>query len=572
MIEFATVKRPAARYDLAILGGGLAGLTLALQLAQRRPATSIVVLEKREGPAPQAAFKVGESTVAIGGDYFANKLDLKDHLLGRHLRKAGLRFFCPAGDNSDITRRVESGPPLYPSHDTFQIDRGLFENELAARARALGVDVLQGARVHEVQLDAAAHEVAFDQFDQPSTLKARWVVDAAGRAALLKRKLGLGREVGHTINSAWLRLAGGLDFERWGADDEAWMGRMVEPGIRQFSTNHLTGEGYWVWLIPLGTGPISIGVCADPRYHPFEAIGELDSFLEWLDRHEPQLAGALRPRLDEVQDFLRVQDFAYGVERTISTDRWALVGEAAAFADPFLSPGSDMIALSNTIAALAIERDLDGKPIDEHVSYYGELYQRTFAHVLSRTEDFYPVFANAWVASVKFGWDTYMSACGVVLPMLAGRLPDLELMRAADADIDRVFRLNINMHALLREWHALERRDWEGEFHKAGIVGAIRGNLMAVGAEYDDERLLAKLREQVAEAEAIAIAIFHRAAAALPAPPSEDLAFNPYAISLRPEDWESDGAFAEPKLTLAQARERVPDVDWIFIDHAPASS
>ena len=37
-------------YDVAILGGGLAGLTLARQIKLTRPDTSIVVLEKREGP------------------------------------------------------------------------------------------------------------------------------------------------------------------------------------------------------------------------------------------------------------------------------------------------------------------------------------------------------------------------------------------------------------------------------------------------------------------------------------------------------------------------------------------
>jgi flavin-dependent dehydrogenase len=572
MIEVAAIKRPAARYDVAILGGGLAGLTLALQLSKSRPQTSIAVLEKREGPAPQAAFKVGESTVAIGGDYFANKVGLKDHLVEHQLRKAGLRFFCPAGDNSDITRRIESGPPLYPPHDTFQIDRGLFENELASRARAAGVDVLQGARVQEVELGEDTHEVGFDQFGQRSTLQARWVVDAAGRSAIMKRKLGLSKDVGHTINSAWLRLGGGLDFEQWGAEDDAWMGRMFEHGIRQFSTNHLTGEGYWVWLIPLATGPISIGVCADPRFHPFEEIGELDAFLDWLDRHEPQLAAAIRPRTDDIQDFLRVKDFAYGVERMISTDRWALVGEAAAFADPFLSPGSDMIALSNTIAAGAIERDLDGQEIDEHVAYYGDLYQRTFAHVLSRTEDFYPVFANPWVASAKFGWDAYMSACGVVLPMISGRLSSLELMRRADEDIDRAFRLNINMHALMREWHQLEVRDCQDDFHKVGVVAAVRANLNAVSEQFDDDdALLAKLSQQVSEAEAIAVAIFFKAAAALPEPPSEDLAVNPYKISLRPQDWEADGALSQPALTLAQAHERVPDIGWMFLDYVPPS-
>ena len=123
---------------------------------------------------------------------------------------------------------------------------------------------------------------------------------------------------------------------------------MSEPGIRRYSTNHLMGEGYWVWLIQLATGPISIGVCADPRSHPYEEINELDRLLGWLRKHEPQLAASVEQRQEDIEDFLRVRDFAYGVKQAFSTDRWSLVGEAAAFADPFYSPGSDFIGYSNT--------------------------------------------------------------------------------------------------------------------------------------------------------------------------------------------------------------------------------
>ena len=62
-LEIRPLGPAAERYDVAILGGGLAGLTLAIQLKRQRPDTSVAVLEKRDGPAPLAAFKVGESTV-----------------------------------------------------------------------------------------------------------------------------------------------------------------------------------------------------------------------------------------------------------------------------------------------------------------------------------------------------------------------------------------------------------------------------------------------------------------------------------------------------------------------------
>lgn len=78
-------------------------------------------------------------------------------------------------------------------------------------------------------------------------VQCRWIVDAAGRASFLKKRLGLAMEAPHDIN--------------------AWVGRMSERGLRWLSTNHLLDKGYWVWLIPLSSGSTSIGIVADPRIH-----------------------------------------------------------------------------------------------------------------------------------------------------------------------------------------------------------------------------------------------------------------------------------------------------------------
>ncbi len=98
-------------YDVVILGGGLAGLSLARQLHLEAPSVRVLVAEKRQHPVREAAFKVGESSVEIGAHYFQKVLDLDSHLRSAQLEKLGLRYFFPHADNRDLKRRVELGAP-----------------------------------------------------------------------------------------------------------------------------------------------------------------------------------------------------------------------------------------------------------------------------------------------------------------------------------------------------------------------------------------------------------------------------------------------------------------------------
>jgi len=551
--------------DVVILGGGLAGLTLAIQLKRARPRTHVVVLDKRAGLAPEAAFKVGESTVPVGAHYFSAVVGMKEHLDKFHLKKNGLRFFEPAGDNSDLTRRIELGPADYPVHDNYQIDRGRFENELTRLALSLGVDLRQGCAVRETVLRRDDdHEVVFTQAGMDRSLHARWLVDAAGRAGVIRRRLGLGRDVAHDINASWFRLAGGIDLEQWGAHDPAWLARMRRPGIRQFSTNHLMGDGYWVWLIPLGSDHISIGVCADPRLHPYEEISDFGRVLDWLHRHEPQLANAVQGREDDVADFLSVRDFAFGVERLYSADRWTLVGEAGAFADAFYSPGSDMIGYGNSITTDLIVRDLAGEPIADRVEFYNDLHLKTFDYVLSKVEDHYPAFGNAVVTVPKLCWDATLNHFGAVLLFVKNKFLDYDLMRRVRADIERLYTLNARVQQIFRDWAALERVD--SPEPRFVLAKSVRDSQAALGPDYTDDELAAALADQVRVAEALAVGIFHRAAANLPGRPDPEVAINPYAVSLRPDDWPADGLFTGETLrTSAEAHRILEGMPALFV-------
>ena len=564
-------------YDVAILGGGLAGLCLALQLKKERPDTSVFVAEKREGPAPEAAFKVGESTVEIAADYFCRIVGVEDHIKQDELPKAGLRFFFPAGDNTDITQRPEWGDTEFAPVPTYQLDRGRFENHLAERCHAEGVDLRGGCRVQDVEIDAEdGHTVTFTTGDGEGSVRARWVVDCAGRAFIVKRKLGLEEDVSHHINSAWFRVGNGLvDLEEWGSHDEGWMARMKEPGIRKYSTNHLTGQGYWVWLIPLASDGHSIGIVADPRFHPFEQINTFEAALDWLREHEPQLAKAMEDRREDVQDFLKIEKFSHGCKRVFSPDRWALTGESGAFIDPLYSPGSDYIATGNRYAADLIKRDLDGEDVTDRAEGFNFAYLNLFRTALEAVwEDHYAEFGDAEVFTAKVTYD-YVAYWGLVaLRSYYDKLADIEFMGQVIPHFGRAFALSAKVQDLLRDWHALGQPDEPTGLHAVpSRFPGVWDRLKELKAGLDDDTVRDRFRTNTDLLEAMAVVLFHKGAKRLPdgQAPGPERRINPHAVSLKPDRWDEDGLFDDENgLTLDEAWERVPGLENMLYDELAA--
>jgi flavin-dependent dehydrogenase len=553
--------------DVAILGGGLAALTLGLQLKKERPETSIVILEKRDGPAPEAAFKVGESTVELSAQYFANVVEMKDHLEAEQNPKAGLRFFFTADGNGDIARRVEWGSPRWPIVPAYQLDRGRFENALADRCGEKGIDVQGGSFIDDVEFGDPLHTVTVVRGGpggERSTVKARWVVDATGRFSLLKRKLDLAEGNGHHINSAWFRLAGGVDLESW-SDEEDWLGRMQERGLRKFSTNHLMDIGYWVWLIPLASGPISIGVVADPRFHPWDQINTFDALVDWLKEHEPQLGATVDARRDDVEDFLKIEDFSYGCKQVFSADRWCLTGEAGAFIDPLYSPGSDFIALSNTFITDAVARELRGEDVAERIKAYEDQYFRLYEVTMSDYRDQYGLFGDAQVTCVKLHWDYTYYWSYPALWFFHKKLTDLEFLAKTRPEFDRAVQLHFRMQEFFREWHALDGRSYTDTFvtlfpHLIQISDELDDQL-------DDEALIAKATRDREVMEAFAITVFEKAARLLPDVKIDlKTPVNPYAISLDPQRWEADGLFDGSGISPREARKLVKGLQFAWLD------
>ncbi|MEP6906468.1 MAG: FAD-dependent oxidoreductase [Pseudoxanthomonas sp.] len=441
----------AAATDVVILGGGLAGLTLAIQLKQREPGIAVTVLERREHPVREAAFKVGESTVEIGAHYFSSVLGFREHLDNEQIRKFGFRFFFSEGSN-EIDHCTELGVSKLLPAPSWQLDRGRFENFLGEQARVLGVDFLDGAVVRSIELQQndKPHAVTFEHAGQQQTLAASWVVDAAGRAGLIKRKLDLAQANDHDANAVWWRVDGLVDPDQW-SDDPAWLARCTPPD-RWRSTNHMCGPGYWFWLIPLSSGAHSLGIVCDAKMHPLETMNTHEKAMAWLHQHQPQVARSLEKPEHTLQDFLFLRHFSHGCKQVFSGDRWALTGDAGLFLDPFYSPGSDFIAMGNTFICDLIGKDRAGQSFAPYADIYQQMYLSFYENTLTLYQDQYALFGDAQVMPVKVIWD-YTYYWALLAPLFFGeRLTDIRLMGKLRPQFMEGRQLNLSIQALLREW------------------------------------------------------------------------------------------------------------------------
>jgi flavin-dependent dehydrogenase len=437
---------------VVILGGGLAGLTLALQLRQRLPSAVITVLERNTFPVPVAAHKVGESTVEIGAHYLASVIGLENHLREAHLKKFGFRFFFSDG-RSVIEDVTELGASDYLRTPGFQIDRGVLENHLATLATRHRIELLSPATVREVELEESGdHHVNFDFGGTHHRLAARWVIDASGRAGLLRRKMDLQTDNGHHANAVWFRVDTRIRVDDW-SDDAAWHARCVRRE-RWLSTNHLVGPGYWVWLIPLPGGAHSIGIVADAAMHPLRTMNSFERAIGWLGQHQPRMAAALKGADAKVLDFIALRHFSYGCRRVFSANRWALTGEAGLFLDPFYSPGTDFIAISNTYICELVELECAGQSIEMHAGLYEQFFFSFYDSTLALYRDQYPLFGHPEVMPVKVIWD-YTYYWGVLAQFFfQHRLSDLVALARLKRELMALQAVNVEVQRLLRLWAA----------------------------------------------------------------------------------------------------------------------
>ena len=447
--------------DVVVVGGGLAALGLTRLLHLEAPGTRVVTLDK----APAPTRKVGESTVEIAGQFLVSRLGLGDLLKRVAYPKNGIRFwFDDPAHEAGWAEASEDGPATFAWWQTWQVEREPLELELLRLCREAGSLHLCGVKqveVEEAPAPGLPHRVRFlDPQGRPREVQARWLIDASGHGGTHARAAGvLARETRLEHNgSAWAWFEGARS-------PHELMGPVARKrpcfSRRLLSTNSLMGEGYWIWMIPLPSGLMSVGVVYDKSVVQ-DAPRTLEELRAFLFRHKLMaelLEGAT------AHDFQRLDHFALKARRNIDPQRVAWIGTAGGFVDPLYSSGIDFIALQCDFLVDLIKRERAGEALDpERLRAYNRFLELYHEQTVMNFAGLYKTFVSQELVLPRYRRDVGQYWLLYAWPYFSRQHLDLAFLRAHEQVASEVTRRHqVFTRLILTAYEQLKGR---GKLHR----------------------------------------------------------------------------------------------------------
>ncbi len=318
-------------YDVAVIGGGPAGSTVAALLAES--GRRVVVFEKQRHP----RFHIGESLLPKNLPIL-ERLGVEAEVRSVSVYKPGAEFISPDHDERQAFYFCDALDPS-PDH-AYQIERASFDEILLRNAREKGAEVREDTAVTAVAFEEGGCRLTVKGQGAPGPCRARFLVDASGREGLVARQVGERRRDRNHNSAAIFAHFRGVASEAWS--------RRGNIAIYMF-------EHGWIWMIPLQGGLTSVGAVCMPDYLKTRKGSLDDFFLDTL---------ALCPKawapLREARATTPVRgagNYSYRAGRAFG-DGFMLVGDAYVFLDPIFSTGVFMAMSGAESAATAIDQAL----------------------------------------------------------------------------------------------------------------------------------------------------------------------------------------------------------------------
>jgi flavin-dependent dehydrogenase len=380
-------------FDVVVVGGGPGGSSAATMLA--RHGRSVLLLEREQFP----RFHIGESQLPwING--ILETLGA-DHLIQRagFVEKWGASFTTIDGSKSqyaDFARAVE-----VPRPQTYQVPRAEFDKALLDHSAASGATVMQGCTATQADFDAGGVTVTYnDQGGVVTTVRAKALIDASGRAGFMAKRFGERRKDPVLQNISVHRQYVGIPRAEGRRAGDIRMVTRPDKG--------------WFWFIPIDAERISVGIVIPQAIYRSAARTTPEATLDAFIAESPaaaQLVANAKPVTEARFD----ADYSY-LHSAHAGDRFILVGDAGAFLDPIFSTGVLMAMQSGIEAADLIARGVkDGNLSASRFANYERTLVARYHHFRRFAAGFYdPAFRDLFFShSARFGiYEAVLSILG----------------------------------------------------------------------------------------------------------------------------------------------------------------
>lgn len=225
-----TATTECAAYDVAVIGAGPAGAATAARLAGR---WRVLLIDRAPAPAP----RIGEALIPAARAVLRDLGLLEVVERGGHAPWLGARSFW-GGETAE--RRDFLADPHGPG---WRLDRMRFEADLRAAALRRGATLIAPARLEGLTREAGRWVLSLAAKDGARTAAAACLIDAAGRAAPVARRLGARRGApGRPLVAHWISAP---------AAPSAPSAVPVEAG---FTTVEAAPDGWWYSAVAPAAG------------------------------------------------------------------------------------------------------------------------------------------------------------------------------------------------------------------------------------------------------------------------------------------------------------------------------